>query len=215
MIKDVPFDISNLKSKRRYEINKGKKFFDVRVVEPQEYVTSLFDVTIEAISSWPEKYRPIINEEIFKEQIQGWEKAKIYGAFSKETNELCGYAVLEQHLGYLASSILRVNPKCEKQGINAAIVSFLLEDNSEKLNGNYYISDGARSIRHETAFQDYLEKYFGFRKAYCKLHIKYRGIMGIVVKTFYPLRKMIKGNGKLSSLILGVLKMEEIKRSFN
>lgn len=46
------------------------------------------------------------------------------------------------------------------------MVARILEDNNDRLNKGFYINDGARSIRHETAFQDYLEKYFGFRKAY-------------------------------------------------
>lgn len=40
------------------------------------------------------------------------------------------------------------------------MVAAILEDNNHKLSTNYYINDGARSIRHETAFQDYLEKIF-------------------------------------------------------
>ncbi len=72
------------------------------------------------------------------------------------------------------------------------MVARILEDNNDSLNKGFYINDGARSIRHETAFQDYLEKYFGFRKAYCKLHIAYRFPVNIAVKLLYPFRKKIK-----------------------
>ena len=37
VIKDDSFDISSLKSKRRYEINKGKKNFTVKRINPMEY----------------------------------------------------------------------------------------------------------------------------------------------------------------------------------
>lgn len=38
VIKDTPFNIATLKAKRRYEINKGKKNFEVRRINPSEYV---------------------------------------------------------------------------------------------------------------------------------------------------------------------------------
>lgn len=213
VIKDDKFDISTLKAKRRYEINKGKKNFDVRIINPLEYIDDLLEVYIQAISSWPEKYRPKIDKEIFKKQIHTWNKDIIYGGFDKENNKLCGYAYLIENMEYLEFSMLRVNPNSEKKGINAAMVVAILEDNNYRLNKKFYINDGSRSIRHETAFQDYLEKYFGFRKAYCKLHIKYRFPVDLIVKILYPFRDKISKENKIGSLICGVLKMEEIKRT--
>ena len=56
-IKDTPFDIGSLPSKKRYEINKGKKNFEVRLIAPTEYKDELYDVTVDAYSAWDEKYR--------------------------------------------------------------------------------------------------------------------------------------------------------------
>lgn len=93
------------------------------------------------------------------------------------------------------------------------MVVAIVEDYNDRLGKHFYINDGARSIRHETAFQDYLEKYFGFRKAYCKLNIMYRFPLGIMVSVLYPFRNRISADGKLGSLISGVLKMEELSRN--
>lgn len=114
---------------------------------------------------------------------------------------------------YVELQVQRVNPEFEKFQINAALVHYLLEDHKEKLaQDSFYILDGARSINHETAFQDYLEKYFGFRKAYCKLHIAYNPKIKWLVKLLYPLRRLLL---KLDSVgiihkINAVMKMEEI-----
>lgn len=213
VVKDTPFDIVSLKAKRRYEINKGKKNFEVRKIKPSEYIDDLLRIEILAISSWPEKYRPYIEKESFKKSVLKWDKAIVYGGFDRETNELCGYAYLYEYPHHLEFSMLRVNPDSETKGINAAMVAGILEDHNDRLSKEFYINDGARSIRHETAFQDYLEKYFGFRKAYCKLHIVYRFPINIAVKILYPFRKMIKNNGKLGNLVCSVLKMEEFKRA--
>ena len=77
------------------------------------------------------------------------------------------------------------------------------------------ICDGARSINHETHFQDYLEKYFDFRKAYCKLHIEYNPKIKWSIPLLYSMRKMLlkfDGIGFVHQ-INAVLKMEEIVRS--
>ena len=79
----------------------------------------------------------------------------------------------------------------EKQAINAAMVYGILLDNEEYLKNGGYICDGNRTIRHESAFQNYLEKYFAFRKAYCKLHLIFRPGVELFVNLLYPFRKIL------------------------
>ena len=213
VIKDTPFDISVLKSKRRYEINKGNKNFEVRRIDPLKYINQLFNVERMAFEGWPEKYRPVVKKAEFEKDITKWNKAIVYGGFDRKSNELCGYAYLQEYPKHLEFNVLRVKPESERNGINAAMVSGILEDNKDRIGSNFYINDGARSIRHETAFQSYLEKYFGFRKAYCKLHIKYRFPVNIAVRMLYPFRNKISNESRMGSLICAVLKMEECRRA--
>lgn len=160
VIKDTAFDITALKSKRRYEINKGKKNIEVKLIDVSEYAEELFDVTVAAYSSWPEKYRPSVDRNDFFETLKRWSEQIVYGAFSVGNEKLCGCAYLKEFDTYYAFVSLRVMPETEKLGINGAIVARILEDYTEKGQFSKYICDGARSIQHETAFQDYLEKYF-------------------------------------------------------
>lgn len=213
VIKDTPFDISELKAKRRYEINKGKKNFTVRRIVATDYPNEILEVTKNAFLSWPEKYRPAIDEDVFRKTLYQWNNVMIYGAFDIENNRLSGYAYLTEYKGHLEFNMLRVIPECERLGINAAICSTILEDNNSRFNGKWYINDGARSIRHETAFQDYLEKYFGFRKAFCELNIKYRFPIGICIKIIYPFRKHIHNETKIGNMVCSLLKMEELRRN--
>lgn len=101
-------------------------------------------------------------------------------------------------------------------GINAAIINKILKDHEGFLKAGGYICDGARSIQHETAFQDYLEKYFEFRKAYCKLHIVYKPVIKMVVGVIYPLRRVLRKLDGINAIrkINALLRMEEINRSF-
>ena len=214
VIKDDPFNITALKSKRRYEINKGNKNFEIREILPREYSEELYNITMAAYESYPASYRRNIIHDKFIEATKKWSFYKTYGAFSREDGQLCGYAHLSREEKYINFLVLKVRPDKEKLAINAAIVNKILEDHREFLASGGYISDGERSILHKTAFQDYLEKYFGFRKAYCRLFILYNPKIAWLIKVLYPLRKTLLKFDEIGLIrkMNAVLKMEEIVR---
>ena len=161
---------------------------------------------------------PTIDEKDFKENIDKWcDPIVVLGAFAKESNILSGYAYLTEAANYVNFNVMRTKPECEKAGVNAALVAGVCEHYFHLLSSNteFYICDGARNIFHETAFQDYLEKYFGFRKAYCKLNLLYRKPMGLAVNVLMPFRKMFYKFSSIGAIskINGILRMEEIGRS--
>ena len=133
----------------------------------------------------------------------------------RETNELKGYVLLyPEREKYVDFRVLKADPEFEKAGINAALCEGVLSHLDEFLKNGGILCDGSRAVSHETHFQDYLEKNFGFRKAYCKLCIAYTPKMKTIVKMLYPFRKLLlklDGIGKIHS-IKGVLKMESIVR---
>lgn len=215
VIKDEPFDITALKSKRRYEINKGKKNFKVELINAFNYKNELFDITVAAYSSWPEKYRPNIDKERFLSSLNLWSKYFIYGAFSVKDDKLCGYANVQEFDTYFEFISLRVKPDMESKGINAAIVAKILEDYTNNGLFHKYICDGARNIRHETNFQNYLEKYFGFRKAYCNLHVVYNPKIKWIIKILFPFRMVLQKFDRIGFIhqVNSVLYMEYLCRN--
>ena len=215
IIKDAQFDISKLKAKRRYEINKGVKNFEVKEINPYEYKEELYAVQIAAFSAYPAKYRPRIKRENFMAEIDKWNQYTILGVFARVTKELVGYALLSKKTSdYVEFNVLKVDPKYEKQGCNAALVEGVLRYFNDFLLDGGFISDGARNINHETGFQDYLEKYFGFRKAYCHLHITYNPQIKWLIKVLFPLRKILRKFDFFSIIhqVNAILKMEELIR---
>lgn len=215
VIKDSPFDITTIKAKRRYEINKGLKSFEIKKLDNvSEYADSIFEITSDAYENYPKAYRPRIEHDEYVAGVAKWSGYDIYGAFAKENNRLVAWARLKPNEQYSNFEILKAMRSYEKLGVNAALVYGILEDYNPRLVNGYYICDGARSISHETAFQDYLEKYFEFRKAYCKLRIEYAPKMRLAVKMLYPFRKIIshvKSKGFVHN-INSILQMEEIAR---
>ena len=216
VIKDTPFDINVLKAKRRYEINKGIKHFDIKEIIPSHYIEDLYRVYVAALSAYPEKYRPSVDQAEFTSFVHHWGRYICFGAFDRVTETLCGYALLSKESEiYIDFTVMKSDPACEKNGVNAALVEGILRHFHSFLACGGYICDGTRSIHHETAFQDYLEKYFGFRKAYCKLHITYNPKIKWAIRLLYPFQKILMkmdGIGVIHS-VNAILKMEELCRN--
>lgn len=218
VIKDTPFDINALKAKRRYEINKALNNFDIKLIDPKDYLEEIYNVQVDAASAYPDTYRVEVNHNEFIASIAEWQSnSLVFGAFFKSNNELCGYSRLDIDGKCFNFSLQKTKPQFEKYAVNAGLVYGILSYLQEDLSNGKYICDGARNIRHETKFQDYLEKYFNFRKAYCKLNIKYRPFVKPIVKILYIFKNLLKKYDNISLVhnINGVLKMEEILRLQN
>ena len=222
VIKDSLFDISTIKAKRRYEIKKGLKKFVVKLVDLCECINEVYHIQEKAFAVYPKKYRPKVTiDSVNTEMLNFKRKHSIeFAAYDKETGKMEGYAIIIMVKNVANFVALKVNPSVEKEGINAAIVYNILwhlgmiSNDKEIKRKCSYINDGARNIMHETNFQEYLEKYFGFRKAYCRLHLLYRFDIRIIIKCLYVFRKqLIKLDGnRLIHKINSVMKMEEWNR---
>lgn len=216
-LKDDEFDISSLKSKRRYVINKGIKNFEVKEIEQNKYLDEMYAVYKDALLEYPDKYRSIMSKDEFKKNYENDKKIFI-GAWDKETGDFSGYAICLEIKSDTESvidfQVVKVKRNAVSKEINAAIANYICCRflNEEKVK---YIFDGERNIRHITNFQDYLIKYFGFRKAYCKLNIKYKFLMNIIVNILYPFKNIFKNtNNKFLYNVYCILCQEQIRRSF-
>lgn len=215
IVKDTPFDIAALKAKRRYEINKGIRHFDVREIDPIAQKENLFSIAQRANLARPKENRPKFERDSFMLALENGGYYKAYAAFDRNSDAMCGYVLLRQTDRCINICVLKSEPQYESEGINAAMVYAVLKEHQTFLSENGYVCDGERNVFHETAFQEYLMKYFEFRKVYCRLNIAYNPRIKWLVNCLYPFRKMIKKRSKsrLTKKISAVLKMEEITRA--
>ena len=217
VIKDEPFDISTLKAKRRYEVNKGNKNYYTKIIFPFDYKQDIENVIKESYKSYPLKYRPIVDEAFMSRCLKEWssENVVVIGVFDKNEKRMSGFACLNCLGDYINYFMHKVLPQDEKKAVNAALVYGALQYWQE--NKKYkYITDGQRAIKHETNFQDYLIKYFEFRKAYCQLHVLYNPVIKPVIIALYPMINILSkfcSNGIIYNVYC-ILKQEEIRRSF-
>ena len=212
VIKDTPFDITSLKAKRRYEINKGNKFFDVTVLDYNKHAGDLYEVYEASRRGLPEHLRlTTAGKKYFESLFNDLEHSYIFGAYFKETGCLEGFALFRKYGRYLGFNSLKTNIEAEKYNVNFALINYALNYFKDELFAGCYIDDGSRPIFHTTThFQDFLEKYFEFRKAYSHLHVVYRPGVNFIVKCLFPFRKIfLKIKNKYFQEIYGVLLQEE------
>ena len=212
VIKDEKEDLSDYKSKVRNQIKKGLKNCRVEMVDNRVIAENGYEVYSSAFS----RYKTVskhISEEYFKKSILNSKDLDFWGVYYK--NKLIAYAQNQIYNNVCNYSTIKFHPDFFKFYPSYALI---YEMNRYYLNEmNFlYVSDGARSIAHQTNIQNFLIQKFRFRKAYCKLNIYYRKDLEVVVKMLYPIRKiLIKIDNKLFQKLNILLKQEEIRRSFD
>lgn len=196
-VKDEEYNLSTLQAKKRYEVTKARKFCETKEINPLNYLDELFDCYKESFTAYSKRFgvREIIYADFVKyiNSLLDEDCNKFYATYFKETGQLIGFLIitLKDNIIYLKQQ--KTNPLFEKYNSNAALIDFVLTQYNDSLKAkSVMISNGSRNIRHETNFNAYLEKYFGFRKAYAKLRIVYRFPFGIIVKLLKPFRKLFK-----------------------
>lgn len=213
VIKDAPYSFDDLAPAQRKHIRQALKRCDVRVIDPEEYLSDLYRVFKEAVAKY-EGYRDSTTFELFSVGLCNLpSNSKCWGAFRSEDNRLIGYMTVYEHEEYAAISVAKFSSQFLKDGPSDAlyhtVLTYYLNERSLK-----YISSGERSISHITNTQEYKIHKFAYRKCYCKLHItfhpKYKAVISILYwfKSFFALFDNIH----IFHLVNSVLKMEEIVR---
>lgn len=220
-IKDDPFDLSSLKYKRRRVINQGLQWVEVKWILPCEYAELMADINLAARLGYGEsldveKEKSVLVQEFSSiYDLESLGNREYLGAFLKESDKMIGYGIYEIFNDWVDQSVIKTHPDYLKYNVNAAMVYYAIEHYMGEKSSIKYISNGSKNISHKTNYHEYLMKYFGFRKAYCRLHVRYRTWVHIVIALFYPFRNLLKrfsGNTLIHQLV-GVLTMEEIVRN--
>ena len=218
IIKDTPFDIMSLKSNRRSLITRGLKRVDVKVIVPADYADQMANILIKEWKYYDDSYeegndRREQTEEFKKLTRENLGNSEYLGAFLKDTDTMIGYAIYNLFDDWIEYSVVKTDPEYLNTQVNTELAYFGVERYMRPC--IKYIHGGWRTMIHESNYQEYLLKNFGFRKAYCKLHIQYRPLMQIAVNVLYPLRGIIKKvKNKWIYTVWCALQQEEIRRTF-
>jgi len=215
VIKVGKVSMEELSANTRSKVRRGLKNCSVEPCSAETIANGGYDVYRKAFARYDTFLKPV-EKEAFARQIlrlaakKEWEfwcvrdRSGILIAYSQNRieNGSCNYATIKfdpDHLKHYPSYAL----------------FFVMNSYYLKERGMRYVNDGARSLSHQTDIQMFLISKFGFRKAFCRLNIRYSPKVMAAVRLLYPFRRLIAAfkhpvAGKLNVL----LKHEEIRRSF-
>lgn len=213
IIKDTPETLENLPKKTRYMIRKANKAYEARPVEVSDIRDQGYSVYVKAYERY-ETHEPILSEREFWEALDELPvETEWWGVFDRETSELVAFS--ENYVENDACFYVTMWLEPEAMAKFAGYLLFhemelhYLQDRKFQ-----YVSDGARSLSHDTNIHDFLISKFNFRKAYARLHVVYKPWLGAAIACAYPFRSLISkvtiGAFKKASILL---KQEEIRRA--
>ena len=178
-----------------------------------------YEVYKSAFLSYKKNYLPLLSYEEFKTNILNATKYDFWAVYERKSGKMIAYSQNIIDDNSVTYSTIKFHPDYLRLYASNAL---FFKMNEYYLNEKKYryVSDGARSISHDTNIQEYLEDKFNFRKAYCKLHIVYRWDVKLIVDVLFLFKNLIyklddKLNSKIFHQLAVLLKQEEIRRSFD
>ena len=204
IIKDSFGGFGEHSSNERKKIRRAFNRFDYRKIDRQLIVNHGFEIIKSVNDNYVVKDRKM-NENVFKELLDIWdeENNEFWGAFDLSDGRFVGFAVVRTMGEGCFYDLVTVYPEY-KHNTSYPYYGFFYKLNEYYLGERKfkYVTDGSRSVTEHSNIQPFLEQNFKFRKAYCKLKIRYKWWFGIVVRMLLPFRNIIRNR-----TVKAVLKM--------
>ena len=210
LILDKKMDLSDYSSNTRNQISNGLKNFEIRRISIDEMLDNSYVIYKTASLLYNSKNKIKSLMQFNTDLLPAFDYWGVYN-----NNSLIGFAqnrVFDDCCDY---SIIKILPMYAKKYPFYALFYtmnnyYLIE---KKLK---YVTDGTRSISHQTNIQNFLINKFKFRKAYCCLHIMYQPFFGLLVSCLFPFRNFFSVfNVSLFRSINSILLQEKIRRNCN
>ena len=212
IVKNQADPLETLPKKTRYMVRKAAREYEARPVDVGTIVDNGYDVYTQAYKRY-NTHEPMFSRTRFCGAVKELPKeTEFWGVYEKASGRLVAFS--ENYVE--AETCFYVTMWIEPESLTK-FAGYLLFHEMELHylgdRGFKYISDGARSLSHDTNIHNFLISKFKFRKAFARLHVVYAPWIGGAVAITYPFRKWIekiplKSFKKVSIL----LRQEEVRR---
>jgi lipopolysaccharide cholinephosphotransferase len=209
IIHDTPMKMNDYSTNTRNQIKKGINNFQINIIDKSVIEREGYDIYANTFQSY-NTFLELKSKETFIRQLEGeWEFWGVYFesnligySQNKVTNDYCEYSSIKIDLAY-------------KKMYPSYALFFLMNNYYLNEKNLKYVNNGSRSVSHDTEIQSFLVQKFGFRKAYCKMHISYSPFVAVAIKFIYPFRFVVKRlNNNFANRLLVLIRHEEIRKSF-
>ena len=193
VIKDSFGGLDELSKKDRKSVIKALDSFDYQIVNKKFIEDNGYEIAKKAFDAYA-IHNVRMTKKVFYDFLQRWDEnhCDFWAVFDKKDERFIGYSVV---INYIKSSLYdkifilpeyRSNQSCVFYGMYYKRNEYYLGEKKKD-----YVNDGSRSVTEHSNAQPFLIKKFNFRKAYCKLKIRYKWWFGIIVRVLLPFRNVI------------------------
>jgi hypothetical protein len=214
IIKENNANLLSHSKNTRNQIRKGQKLFICKIVN-RDFLLKYGYIVYENACKRYETHENVFSKQEFNKAIKNLPYlTEFWGLFDKETG---GLEAFSENFIYNKTCLYQTMwfTSYALKGYASYVLFF--EMNKYYLDEMQfkYISNGSRNISHKTEIHDFLQRKFGFRKAFTKLNILYAPWLGFLIRISYPLRGVVfKIPLKIFNKASILLKQEEIIRSY-
>lgn len=213
VIKNTPEAIESLPKKTRYMIRKAAKSYEARPVSVSDIQAKGYSVYVKAYERYA-THEPMFCEQEFVQAVEELPaETEWWGVFDRETEALVAFSenYVEHNTCFYVTMWLEPAAMTKFAGY---LLFHEMELHYLNDRGFSYISDGARSLSHDTNIHDFLIQKFNFRKAYARLNVVYAPWLRAAVTCAYPFRDVVnKVSVRPFKKASVLLKQEEIRRA--
>ncbi|NWO01547.1 MAG: hypothetical protein HLX52_01115 [Idiomarinaceae bacterium] len=212
VVKSGGTDLESLSSNTRSKVRRGLKRFKCQPVSREIILLEGYQVYESAFSRYSTHERKFSYNE-FLEAVKALPaETEFWEVRDLANDKLVSFSENFVESGACFYNTIWFEPNSLKRYSSYALF-FEMNRYYLESRGFDYVSDGARSLSHDTQIHDFLESKFGFRKAYSTLNVIYAPWLKVLISCSYPFRYIIgkvpyKAFQKASIL----LKQEEISR---
>lgn len=193
IIKDTFGGMDELSSNVRRKIRRAFETIDYKIIDNKTVKDFGYSIIEATFKDYKVKDREM-NETVFNDYLNYCNKGcfDYWGIYDKENQQLIGFCTVHVWDKSCEYGITAIWPKYLHNatypyyGLYYKMNEYYLDNQKFK-----YVTDSARSITEHSNIQPFLEQNFKFRKAYCKLKIKYKWWFGIIVRVLLPFRNII------------------------
>jgi ribosomal protein S18 acetylase RimI-like enzyme len=218
VIRDGSYSLRGCSSKTRNQINRGLKQFTARPIGYEELLSHGYDVCRKAVKRYGnERFLP--DQLAFERRVTAASDFKdvveYFGVFS--ATQLIGFSENYIQDGAVYWESIWLDPDFLSNYSSYALTHCMLDHYLNSCSARY-VSDGSRSLYHETNVQEFFITKFGFRRAFARIAIEYSKPALLAVASVYPFRQVLSNvatyiQRPILRRACGVLEQEGIRRA--
>lgn len=202
VIKDQFGDLEELTKKVRTKVRKALKTYEIRKATPEEMQRYGMDIYYNAFAKYKVKSVPETREsmEALFHKVEENDEYEAWMVFQREDHTPVAWSITHVFENMCEYETVKVDPAFlgstyPSYGLFYTMNQYYLSEC--KLS---YVNAGWRSITHHSNIQPFLMDQFNFRKAYCKIDMRYRFPLNMAVSLLFPFRRLLP-NSKIKDLL--------------